>query len=204
MNQKEHWKKVYLSKPSTEVSWYQPHLNKSLELITQTGLDKKGRIIDVGGGASTLAEDLSLDGYNNLIVLDISLESLQKSKERMGERADMLTWIEADILKVDFPENSFDVWHDRAVFHFLTNPEDRKKYIKTLTDSLKHGGYLIMATFSLEGPFKCSGLDVVRYSPEILSRELGDGFSLVKNSQELHQTPFGTFQNFTYCLFRRN
>jgi len=203
MNQKDHWEEVYLNKPSTEVSWYQSHLKKSFELIVSVS-SKDSKIIDVGGGSSTLVDDLLEKGYTNLTVLDISQEALKVSKDRLGSLADKVTWIEAGITHVSFPPESFDVWHDRAVFHFLTECTDRKKYIEILKSALKPEGFLIMATFSLEGPLKCSGLDVVRYSPEILSRELGDGFSLVKNSQELHQTPFGTFQNFTYCLFRRN
>ena len=184
------------------MSWYQPHLNKSLELIVSVS-SKDSKIIDIGGGSSTLADDLLAKGYTNVTVLDISGQALNASKERLGHLANKVIWLEADIIKVSLVPNGFDVWHDRAVFHFLTDPADRKKYIETLKKALTPEGFLIMAAFSLEGPLKCSGLEVVRYSPETLSRELGDGFSLLKTSQERHQTPFNTFQNFTYCLFKR-
>ena len=202
-NQKEHWEKVYQTKPSTEVSWYKPHLDLSLDWILDSAKSKDARIVDVGGGSSTLVDDLLAKGYTHLTVLDISRQALKVSKDRLGSLADKVTWIEAGITHVSYPPQSFDVWHDRAVFHFLTDPADRKKYIETLKKALTPEGFLIMAAFSLEGPLKCSGLEVVRYSPETLSRELGDGFSLLKTSQERHQTPFNTFQNFTYCLFKR-
>ncbi|OGW84981.1 MAG: methyltransferase [Omnitrophica bacterium RIFCSPLOWO2_01_FULL_45_10b] len=204
MNSKEHWAGIYKTKKPTEVSWYQPHLTKSLELITESGIDKKTRIIDVGGGASTLADDLLEKGYSELTVLDISQEALGKSKERLGDKANRITWVEADVLKIDFPENSFDLWHDRAVFHFLTKAEERKAYLEVLKKALKSGGFVIISSFSLEGPLKCSGLDVVRCSSETLSSELGNGFSLIKSSDERHKTPFNSFQNFVYVLFRKN
>ncbi len=200
---KGHWESVYKTKDPSCVSWYQPHLAISLKFISETGISKNASIIDVGGGASTLADDLLAQKYERITVVDLSSEALKKAKARLGNCAQEVTWIEADITKTSFPPDSFDLWHDRAVFHFLTNPEDRKKYIKTLTNSLKSGGYLIMATFSLEGPLKCSGLEVMRYSPETLSRELGERFSLLKSSKERHQTPFNTFQNFAYCLFKK-
>lgn len=203
MNQKEHWEKVYQSKSPNEVSWYKPHLDLSLDLILKFAVSKDAKIIDVGGGTSTLAEDLLLRGYTNLTVLDISSEALRKSKERSSKKADEITWIEADILKFDFPQSSFDLWHDRAVFHFLTKPDERKKYIKALAGSLKPGGFLIVASFSLEGPVKCSGLDVMRYSPETLGRELGNDFLFLESINERHQTPFGTRQNFIYCIFKK-
>ncbi|MER2512880.1 MAG: class I SAM-dependent methyltransferase [Nitrosomonas ureae] len=204
MEQKEHWEKVYQSKASDQVSWYKAHLSLSLDWILGSLKSKSSRVIDVGGGSSTLVDDLLAKGYIDITVLDISQQALKVSKDRLGALADKVTWIEAGITRVSFPPQSFDVWHDRAIFHFLTDPVQRKKYIETLKSTLKTDGFLIMATFSLEGPLKCSGLHIVRYSPETLSGELGDGFSLVKTSQERHQTPFGTFQNFTYCLFKRN
>ena len=143
-------------------------------------------------------------GYSELTVLDISQEALGKSKERLGDKANRITWVEADVLKIDFPENSFDLWHDRAVFHFLTKAEERKAYLEVLKKALKSGGFVIISSFSLEGPLKCSGLDVVRCSSETLSSELGNGFSLIKSSDERHKTPFNSFQNFVYVLFRKN
>ena len=203
MNQKEHWEKVYQDKSPNEVSWYKPHLNLSLDLIVKFAASKDVKIIDVGGGASTLADDLLLEGYTHLIVLDISSEAIQKSKERLSERADKVTLIETDILRVDFPQNSFDLWHDRAAFHFLTKPDERKMYIKALAGSLKPGGFLIIASFSLEGPLKCSGLDVMRYSPETLSQELGNNFLFLESINEQHQTPSGALQKFIYCIFKK-
>jgi ubiquinone/menaquinone biosynthesis C-methylase UbiE len=203
MEQKEHWEKVYQSKVSNEVSWYKDHLNLSLDWILGSLKSKSSRVIDVGGGSSTLADDLLAKGYTDITVLDISQQALKVSQDRLGPLADKVTWIESGITHVSFPSQSFDVWHDRAVFHFLTDPAERKKYIETLKSALKPDGFLIMATFSLEGPLKCSGLDVVRYRPETLIRELGDGFLFVKSSRERHQTPFGTFQNFIYCGFRK-
>ncbi|OGW81070.1 MAG: methyltransferase [Omnitrophica bacterium GWA2_52_8] len=198
-----HWNSVYRMKTPEQVSWFQPRLEKSLELIAISGVDKKERILDAGGGASTLAGDLLTRGYENITVLDISGQALQKAKDRLGKTADNMTWIEANITKVDLLEDSIALWHDRAVFHFLTAEKDRWAYAKTLNKALKPGGYLILACFSLEGPSKCSGLEVMRYSPETLSRELGPGFSLVQSDFENHKTPFGTQQNFVYCLFRK-
>jgi ubiquinone/menaquinone biosynthesis C-methylase UbiE len=200
---REHWQSVYKTKNPTDLSWYQSRLEKSLEFISAAGIPLNASILDVGGGASNLADDLLAKKYERLTVLDLSSEALEKAKERLANLADKVTWIEADITKVSFPANSFDLWHDRAVFHFLTGSEQRQSYLKVLRDSLKPGGFLIMATFSLEGPLKCSGLEVMRYSPETLSRELGEEFQLLKSSRERHQTPFDTFQNFIYCLYQR-
>lgn len=201
-HEKIHWENVYQTKSPDKVSWFQDHLEKSLELIVAAGIDKKARIIDVGGGASTLAEDLLAKGYSDLTVLDISSGALSQSKKRLGEKSKHIIWLDADILKADLPKNVFDLWHDRAVFHFLTTPGDRKTYLKVLRQSLKPGGFVIMASFSLEGPEKCSGLAVMRYSPEALSRELGPDFTLVKDCHERHKTPFNTTQDFIYCLFK--
>ncbi len=204
MNQKEHWENVYKAKSPTEVSWFQPHLAKSLELIALSGIDAQAGIIDIGGGASTLADDLLNKGYSNISVLDVSAAALEVAKKRLGNKAGQVHWIEGDITTIKLPEKRYDLWHDRAVFHFLTESAERKKYIETLKNALKPEGFLVMATFSLEGPLKCSGLDVIRYSQETLSRELGDGFSFLKSSQERHETPFHAFQNFNYCLFKRS
>lgn len=200
---KDHWENVYKSKTPRDVSWYQPHLEKSLEFISAAGIPKNTSIIDVGGGASTLVDDLVTRKYEDITVLDISLEALEKNRQRLGEFSDKVNWIEADITKVSFPADSFDLWHDRAVFHFLTEQEQKRSYLKVLTESLRPGGYVVMATFSLEGPPKCSGLGVARYSAVTLSEELGERFRLIKSGAERHQTPFNTFQNFNYCLFKR-
>ena len=203
MDKKAHWENVYQTKPSDRVSWFQAHLAVSLELIEDAGLAEDAKIIDVGGGASTLADDLLAKGYGDVTVLDISSQALDQSRKRLGEKSKKITWLEADILKAGLPRNAFDLWHDRAVFHFLTSLEDRKAYLEVLRQSVKPGGTVIMASFSLEGPEKCSGLNVMRYNPETMSRELGGGFTLIKSRNESHRTPFDTLQDFVYCLFRK-
>lgn len=201
--QKTHWENVYQAKLQNQVSWFQPHLEKSLELIALVNLSKDSKIIDAGGGASTLPDDLLAKGYDKLTIWDISSEALKQSQKRLGEKSKQIKWIDANILKADFQNNSFDLWHDRAVFHFLTKAEDRKTYLKILNKSLNPGGFVIIASFGLEGPLKCSGLEVFRYSPASLSSEIGSNFLLLKNATEDHHTPFGTVQKFVYCLFQR-
>ena len=203
MNKNKFWQNIYQTKSSKEVSWFVPRLAKSLELIKKTGIQKNGSVIDLGAGASTLVDDLLDEGFTQLTALDIASDSLEISKKRLGVKAKKIKWLEADILKADLPENAFDLWHDRAVFHFLTKPEDRKVYLEKLGRSLKSGGFVIMASFSLEGPQKCSGLDVQCYSAETMSKEIGSGFMLVRSDQERHHTPFNTVQDFVYCLFKR-
>ena len=200
---KEHWESVYQKKSPKEVSWFQEIPSKSLEFIELSGVGKDAKIIDVGGGASLLVYFLIKKGFANVTVLDISLKSLEESKRQLGAQAAFVKWIEADITKTDLPHQSFDFWHDRAVFHFLTNPEDRAKYITLLNQSLKPGGFFLIATFSLSGPPKCSGLDVCHYSAETLSRELGSNFKLIAQAEEKHKTPFNTVQDFVYCLFKK-
>ncbi len=198
----KHWELVYETKKPTEVSWYQLHLRKSLELISRTGISKDVHVIDVGGGVSTLVDDLLAQGFKHVTVLDIAAEALSVSKSRLGKSASQVTWIEADITQVVFPSHAFDVWHDRAVFHFLTNAEDRCKYVNAARHSLKPGGHLIIAAFSLNGPPRCSGLDVVRYSLQTMQAEFGSEFELVESLTEKHVTPFNTKQEFVYCHFK--
>ncbi len=200
---KKHWDNIYTVKESTEVSWYREHLENSLAMILQTKTEKSGAVIDVGGGSSTLVDDLLAKGFSNLSVLDISAKAIETSKERLGNMADKVSWIEADITDSVLPENFFDVWHDRAVFHFLTKPEDRKKYVDLAVRSLKVGGHIIVASFGINGPDKCSGLDIIRYSPETMHNEFGQGFRLVDSLNETHQTPFETTQEFVYCYCRK-
>lgn len=200
---KTHWENIYTVKKPDEVSWYRAHLDHSLEMILQTGVKKDGAIIDVGGGSSTLVDDLLEAGFSNLSVLDISGNAIKTSKTRLGERSLEVKWIEADITEVSLPEDHYDVWHDRAVFHFLTAPDDRKKYVELVMRSLKVGGHIIVAAFGLDGPAKCSGLDVVKYSPETMHEEFGDGFNLVKSRNETHRTPFNTTQEFIYCYCQK-
>jgi len=202
MQTKTHWEDVYTTKPADEVSWFQEHSVLSLEIIKRTGVNKNGRIIDIGGGASTLVDDLSAEGFRNITVLDISAVALQVAQERLGKRAARVTWREADITNVILPEKHFDVWHDRAVFHFLTQPADRERYVAAVRSAIKSGGHVIVATFGPHGPLRCSGLDIVRYSPDELHQEFGDAFRLVEHIEEVHQTPFGTEQQFIYCYCR--
>lgn len=204
MNKKEHWENVYVTKPHDQVSWYRDHLDNSLKLILDTGVEKDASIIDIGGGASTLVDDLLENGFVDVSVLDISSTAIEASKRRLGRRADEVDWIEADITEVDLPAEHFDVWHDRAVFHFLTDPDDRRRYVELVNRSVKPGGHIIVASFGLNGPLKCSGLDVVRYSPDTMHDEFGDQFELIRSIDESHNTPFGTTQEFIYCYCRKS
>jgi 2-polyprenyl-3-methyl-5-hydroxy-6-metoxy-1,4-benzoquinol methylase len=199
-NRKDHWERVYKKLSSTEVGWYQAFAEKSLNLINNTCVGTDCRIIDVGGGTSKLAEHLLDQGYTKLTVLDISGNSIEKSKSQIGEKSNRIAWIAADITKYKFNEQ-YDVWHDRAVFHFLTEAEERKGYINSLNQALKLNGHLIIATFSLDAPPKCSGLNVVRYGPETLQKELGDNFNLIESITDKHVTPSGVPQNFIFCRF---
>ncbi len=204
MEQKSHWETVYKQKCPGEVSWYQPHLNVSLSFLMNAGLSPDSRVIDVGGGASTLVDDLLEKGLKDITVLDISGHALAAARARLGERAKRVTWIETDITRVQLPSASYDLWHDRAVFHFLTNAEDRHRYLATMRDALKPSGQAILATFSLQGPPRCSGLEVVRYTPDTLQAEVGNAFRLVETIGEAHQTPSKTVQQFLYCRFQKS
>lgn len=201
-NRKDHWEQVYSEKESTEVSWYQQHPERSLDLIKATGRDVSAAIIDIGGGASKLADFILDTGYNNLTVLDISHAAIEHARFRLGDRAEKITWLEQDITEFT-SDVTFDIWHDRAVFHFLTDADDRASYVRVTSRALKSGANVIIATFDLNGPEKCSGLDVVRYSPETMSDVLGDAFQLIETSTEKHITPSGASQNFVYCCFTR-
>lgn len=174
----------------------------SLDFIQRTGVDKSAQIIDIGGGASTLVDHLLAANYEQVTVLDVSAEALAIARQRLGEQAHSATWIQADITQAVLPEQHYDLWHDRAVFHFLNRAEDRQRYIETLKRSVKAGGHVIMATFALDGPQQCSGLDVSRYSVETLMSVLGHDFRLVDSANETHNTPFGTQQKFIYCYCR--
>lgn len=204
MNRKEHWEGVYATKSVDQVSWYREHLENSLQMIAGTGVDKTAAIIDVGGGASTLVDDLLNEGFGDVAVLDISSQAIEKTKERLGNQAEKVEWIVADITNAELLENYYDVWHDRAVFHFLTDAEDRRKYVELVMKSVKVGGHIIVASFGENGPDKCSGLDVVRYNPDSMRSEFGNDFELVKSLTETHQTPFNTTQEFIYCYCRKS
>lgn len=203
MKKQQHWENIYTTKAPTEVSWYQAYPELSLDLIDRSGVDKSGYIIDVGGGESTLIDFLLKNGYEDITVLDISASALNRTKARLEEKANLVTWIEADITKIQLPYNIYDIWHDRAVFHFLTDKEDRQRYIAAVKYSLKSNGRIIVATFAPDGPPRCSGLDIVRYKPETLHSEFGEEFELLDSRSEIHQTPFGTQQKFIYCYCRK-
>jgi SAM-dependent methyltransferase len=204
MNMKTHWEHIYETKAPTQVSWYQEHAQFSLQYIGNTGIQKTAHIIDVGGGASTLVDDLVADGFQYISILDISGSALQLARQRLGAKANDVNWIEADITQAELPYQSYDVWHDRAVFHFLTQPRDRQRYIEAVRHAVRPGGHVILATFAPDGPDHCSGLEVMRYNPEDLHDEFGGDFELVSSSPETHHTPFGTEQKFIYCYCRKS
>ena len=198
-----HWEKVYSERKQTDVSWYQSHPEYSLGLIEETGTGIDAEIIDVGGGASTLIDHLLLAGYRHVTVLDIARTAIEQARIRLGDRAGNVTWTECNI--TDYrPDHQFDIWHDRSVFHFLTNTADRACYIDVLNKTLKPDGHVIIATFSENGPSQCSGLDTVPYSPEHLGQVLGNNFCLIETLTEEHHTPSGGVQQFVYCRFSRN
>lgn len=203
MSQKEYWEQVYSTKPMEKMGWYEPHLRTSLSWIEELGLAEDAPIIDVGGGASTLVDDLLRAGYRSITVLDISEKALSTAKARLGEKAGLVQWLQGDIASVELPTNHYDLWHDRAVFHFLMEPEQQRMYFETLLEALKPGGHLILGTFSPEAPPRCSGLPVQRYSMEELMNSVGAQFELSRHHKELHITPGGVEQMYLYCHFRR-
>ena len=203
MQSKDHWEKVYTTKASDAVSWFQPHADFSIGLINATGVCRDAAIIDVGGGASTLVDDLLATGYTNLSVLDLSAAALAAACYRLGEKASSVQWIEANITKANPPHHQFDIWHDRAVFHFLTSAEDRAAYVQAVFRAVKPGGHVIVATFAEDGPEQCSGLPVMRYRADELHAEFGEAFSLLSHTKEAHHTPSGTVQQFVYCYCRK-
>jgi len=198
-----HWEKVYSIKQPGEVSWYQPHLRGSLELIRRSGISLSDRIIDVGAGASTLVDDLIEAGFQHLTVLDVSANAIDVSRKRMGKRGDGIEWLTTDVLTADLPKNRFRLWHDRALFHFLTNSDERKRYIIQAAQALTADGFIVIATFSEDGPQKCSGLDTCRYSENGLTVEFGSDFRLIESFTEEHSKPAGGVQSFRYFLFQR-
>ena len=201
MDSKAHWETIYQTKPPHEASWFQREATTSLALIRSVAPALETPIIDVGGGASTLVDGLLAAGYRRLTVLDLSLSALALARRRLGgSTADRVTWLEADVLSAVLPQGHFDVWHDRAVFHFLTWPADRAAYVEQVRLSVKPGGYVLVATFAEDGPARCSGLPVVRYSSDELHDEFGAAFRLVQSVREEHITPAGARQAFVYCL----
>jgi SAM-dependent methyltransferase len=200
---KAHWERIYSERKPTDVSWYQAHPEYSLAMIEATGAGIEADIIDVGGGASTLVDHLLAAGYQRLTVLDISPTAIAQARERLGARAKKVSWLEYDI--TDYaPGHRFDIWHDRAVFHFLTTAGERSRYLATLKAALKPGGHAIIATFAEDGPAESSGLEVVCYNPESLSNTVGEGLHLVETRLERHRTPHGGIEEFVYCRFCRD
>jgi 2-polyprenyl-3-methyl-5-hydroxy-6-metoxy-1,4-benzoquinol methylase len=202
MGRKTHWERVYTTQSVDDVGWFQPRPTVSLRLMESAGVQPDAGIIDVGAGASMLVDELLGRGYQDLSALDVSRSGLEHVKDRLGERAEQVHWIEADVARFH-PKRRWDLWHDRATLHFLTDPADRKGYRRALEEGIAPGGHAIIATFSLEGPARCSGLEVVRYSPTTMSAELGAAFELREARGEDHVTPTGVVQPFVHCLFRR-
>lgn len=198
----QHWDKVYSEKAPTEVSWYEPMPEVSLELIRSCNIPKDAAIIDVGGGDSFLAEFLVSLGYEDVTVVDISSKAIERAKERMCEKADEINWIIADASNFN-PERQYDLWHDRAAFHFLLGEEQKKNYLGILKKAVKPGGYVIMGTFSDKGPDKCSGLEVQKYSVMDMCKLFEDDFDMLSGKNLDHQTPSGSKQNFTFCSFQK-
>ncbi len=202
LESKKHWNKVYADKSAERVTWYQERPQQSLDLISATGAAADGAIIDVGGGVSSLADCLLEDGYQDVTVLDIAGNALESCQERMGAAADHVTWLEADIIEARLLESHYAVWHDRAVFHFLTDTQLQQRYVAAVRRSLRPGGHVILATFAIDGPPSCSGLNVSRYGEGEIMAAFGDGFRLISSVDEAHHTPWDTTQNFTYFVLR--
>jgi SAM-dependent methyltransferase len=198
-----HWDAIYTTNDPSRVSWFQSSPHISMELIAQTGITAEEEIIDVGGGASTLADHLINAGYSRLTVLDISPSALDIAKKRLAARSAEIEWMTGDILSAPLDSQRYGLWHDRAVFHFLLGPSDRRRYGEQLRHALRPGGHAIIATFADDGPPRCSGLDVRRYSADGLVAEVGKGFVLLDQRREDHRTPSGAIQKFIYCLFER-
>lgn len=202
MNGKDHWEAVYTTKSHDAVSWYQPSAARSLALIQRVVPDRSAPIVDVGGGASVLVDGLLRAGYGEVTVVDLAPSALAAARARLGEDAGRVRWIEGDVRTVPLPAAAYALWHDRAVFHFLVDAADRATYRAQLQRALRAGGFALLATFAEDGPTRCSGLPVCRYSVEELRHEMGQAFELVTHERDVHHTPAGGAQAFNYCLFR--
>lgn len=201
-NRKEHWEAIYQNKRLQEVSWYQAIPESSLNFFKDHAISKEAPILDIGGGDSLLVDHLLEMGFKNITVLDISESAIQRAKNRLGEKAQQVEWIISDI--VDFqPSQSYEVWHDRAAFHFLTLVEETNTYLKLVKNWIRPKGYLFISTFSVLGPKKCSGLEIKQYSENTLTQKFNEGFKIIDCFTHLHQTPFNTQQEFLYCSFQR-
>ena len=200
---REHWQDVYRRKPSDSVSWYAPHLDTSLALLACAGLGPASRVIDVGGGASTLVDDLLARGVAAVTVLDLSDAALAVSRQRLGERAASVHWLADDVRAAPLGEGVFDLWHDRAVLHFLTDPADAAGYVRQARRALAPGGRLVIGGFAPEGPERCSGLPVARRAPRDVAALFGEGFELLEERREIHRTPGGSDQAFAWAVLAR-
>jgi len=203
MDYQKHWSHIYETKAVDDVSWYQVRPETSLAYIQQTGIASNAAIIDVGSGASTLVDYLVDAHYTDITLLDLSAEALEIARKRVGDTEAHLHWLVGDITTVELPHNHYDVWHDRAVFHFLTDPELKKRYVEQVLQAVKPNGYVIIATFALDGPDKCSGLTVAQYDAQSLHRVFGNQFELIDSTKETHHTPWGSEQRFIYCYCRK-
>ena len=202
MNSKTHWNKVYADKTADRVTWYQAKPQQSLDMIAATGVPVDGPIIDVGGGASLLVDRLCEQGYTDISILDVSASAIAHVRDRLADRAGDVRMYEADVTAFE-PQRRFVLWHDRAVFHFLTSEKDRDRYVRVLERALRPGGHLIIMTFAVDGPQKCSGLDIVQYDAEKIKSVLGTSFDLAQTGHETHITPAGNQQKFAWFRFTR-
>jgi SAM-dependent methyltransferase len=203
MDPRDHWQRVYDEKDAKEVSWYRPHLDTSLSLIRGTGVPRTARIIDVGGGAATLVDDLLERGFEAVTVFDVSAIALEKAKYRLGDDSVKVKWLTGDVTEADLGQDRYDLWHDRAVLHFLTEADDRQRYARVLRRALAPDGHVILAAFAPHGPEKCSGLPVRRHGTADFVDLVGEGFALRGETVEIHVTPSGNKQPFAYCWFER-
>ena len=202
MEHQSHWESVYRRKPADGVSWYRPHLERSLAIIEAAALPKDASIVDVGGGASTLVDDLLDRGYTNVTVVDLSAHALEVARQRLGDRTALVRWIVGDATLLSLPEGSVDFWHDRAVFHFLQDDAAKRRYVDNAHRALRPGGTIVVATFGLDGPAQCSGLEVVRYDADGIHAAFGEAFERLSSAEERHLTPWGSEQQFVYCYCR--
>jgi 2-polyprenyl-3-methyl-5-hydroxy-6-metoxy-1,4-benzoquinol methylase len=200
LDTKTHWESIYASKAPDEVSWFQREPKVSLRLIRTVAPSREAAIIDVGGGASNLVDKLIAAGYRNITVLDIASAGLAHAQARLGDSSRDVRWICGDLLQVRLPFQAFDAWHDRAVFHFLTSPKERRAYVEQVMHAVRPNGHVVISTFAEDGPTRCSGLDVARYSAADLHAEFGKAFKLIDTVREQHVAPSGVRQSFQYCV----
>jgi SAM-dependent methyltransferase len=203
VSKQEHWNAIYADRTPDGVSWYRPHLDRSVAYVESSGLSHEAAVIDIGGGASTFVDDLVDRGYSDVTVLDLSESALAVAQARLEGRASRVDWVCADVTDADLPRNAYDFWHDRAVFHFLCSRDDRLRYVEAVRGSLRPGGHVVIATFGPNGPEECSGLEVLHFTAESLDAELGDGFETIDTALEIHNTPWGAEQEFVYVHWRR-